>query len=388
MYPSTFNEIAGIFVYQQVKELQKQGCEVKVVSPVPWTPFPIKYFSKKWKRYSDIPLKDNWEGIEVFYPRYVDFPKALFFASSGKRMYRGVKKIVGEIYKDFKFDIIHSHVALPDGYAGMKLAQEYQKPLIITVHGQDIQQTIFKNERCKKKIEEVINYSKKTIAVSNKLKEISKKRLEVSSDKIQVISNGINIDGIYSKSDIVTSKLENKKIILSVSNLIKIKGIDYNLKAIAKLKSKYPEIIYLIIGDGLERKNLENLAKNLNITNNVKFLGQLSHDKAIGYMSICDIFLLPSWNEAFGVVYIEAMAYGKPVIACKGEGIDGIVRHEETGLLVKSKSIDSVVDAIDFLLFNPKKAKEIGERAKKIVLENYTWQKGVAKIIEIYKDII
>jgi len=175
MYPSTFNEVNGIFVHQQVKEFKKQGCKVKVVSPIPWTPFPIKYLSKKWKKYSEIPQKMIWEGIEVYYPRYLEFPKALFFASSGKRMYKGFKKTIKEIYRDFRFDIIHAHVALPDGYAGMLIAQNYKKPLVVTIHGQDFQQTIYRGKKCKKNIEEVINYSKKTIVVSNKLKKIGER---------------------------------------------------------------------------------------------------------------------------------------------------------------------------------------------------------------------
>ena len=61
MYPSSFNEVAGIFVHQQVKELVKQGCEVRVIFPVPWTPFPVKHLSAKWRAYAEIPKKAQWE---------------------------------------------------------------------------------------------------------------------------------------------------------------------------------------------------------------------------------------------------------------------------------------------------------------------------------------
>lgn len=388
MYPSVFNEVNGIFVHQQIKELQRQNCEVKVISPIPWTPFPIKYLSKKWRKYSEVPPKAVKEGIEVFYPRYLEFPKNIFFASSGRRMYKGIEKTVTEIDKDFAFDIIHSHVVLPDGYCGMSIAKEYKKPLIVTVHGQDFQNTIFLNKRCQENIKKVIDFSNRTVAVSNKLKKIGEKKLKINPDKMRVIPNGINADDIFEGESELCKRYKGKKIILSVSHLLKTKGLSLNLRAIDKLKEKYPDIFYLIIGEGEERKNLQKLTKDLNLEKRIDLLGQLPHKKVMEYISICTLFSLPSWNEAFGVVYIEAMAHAKPTIACQGEGIDGIIRDKETGLLVKPEDVNSLVEAIDFLFSNPERAEEIGERAKKMVLENYTWEKAVQKIIRIYQEIL
>ncbi|MHA1343897.1 MAG: glycosyltransferase, partial [Promethearchaeota archaeon] len=193
MYPSSFNEISGIFVHEQVKALVSKGIKVQVISPVPWTPFPINYLSSKWKRYSEVTKREIREGINVWYPRYLTFPRAWFFGSSGQRMYLGIKDVVSKIYKEFQFDLIHAHVALPDGYAGMKIAQKYKKTLIVNIHGQDFQQTIFKGKKCKRNIEKVINYSTKTIVVSKKLKKKKKKYLEVNKDKIIVVPNGIGM---------------------------------------------------------------------------------------------------------------------------------------------------------------------------------------------------
>ena len=388
MYPSTFNEIGGIFVHEQVKALVAKGIEVQVVSPVPWTPFPINYLSSKWKKYSTIPERTVYEGISIWYPRYVTFPRAWFFASSGQRMYLGIKDVVAKIYKEFQFDLIHAHVALSDGYAGMKIAQKYKKPLIVNIHGQDFQQTIFKNNKCKKNIEKIINFSEKTIVVSRKLKRIGKKYLEINKDKIIVVPNGINREDIYTEKNKNIQDYKDKKVILSVSHLIKTKGIDLNIKAIAKLKSKYSNIIYLIIGKGDEKKKLKELVNKLNLQNMVKFIGEVSHHKVMEYMAVCDIFSLPSWNEGFGIVYLEAMAQGKPVIGCQGEGIEDFVENGKTGLLVKPKDVDSLVEALDFLLSHPIEAQEIGKRAGDLVLKNYTWGKNAERTIEVYREVL
>ena len=388
MYPSVFNEITGIFVHEQVKALINKGIEVQVVSPIPWTPFPINCLSSKWKKYSAVPGKTVYDGINIWYPRYVTFPRAWFFVSSGQRMYLGIKEVVKKIYQEFQFDLIHAHVALPDGYAGMKVAQKYKKPLIVTIHGQDLQQSIFKSKKCKKNIEKTINFSEKTIVVSKKLKKISENNLQLSSNKIKVVSNGINMRDVYTEKNKNIQEYNGKKIIFSVSHLIKTKGIDLNIKAIAKLKQKYPGIIYLITGKGKEKKKLEKLIKELSLQNMVIFIGEVSHYKVMEYMASCEIFSLPSWNEGFGVVYLEAMAQGKPVIGCRGEGIEDFVEHGKTGMLVESKDVDSLVQTIDYLLSNPDEAQAIGERARKLVLENYTWEKSAEKTIEIYNQAL
>ena len=105
-------------------------------------------------------------------------------------------------------------------------------------------------------------------------------------------------------------------------------------------------------------------------------------------MAACDIFTLPSWSEGFGVVYLEAMATGRPVIGCEGEGIEDLVEQGKTGLLVKPKCVDSLVEALDFLLSYPEEARAMGERARKLVIENYTWGTNASKMIEVYRGIL
>jgi len=387
MYPSTFNEIGGMFVHQQVKELQRQGCEVKVISPVPCAPFPTKHLSKRWKRYSDIPLKMIWEGIEVHYPRYLAFPKALFFASSGKRMYFGIRKLVDELEKDFKFDVIHAHVALPDGFAAMMVNRRYNRPLVTTIHGQDLYLTICKSLKCKKAVAELFGKADKIVTVSTNLKEIAKTEIGFP-EKIAVISNGVDPEELVARENPLTTSYADYKVILSVSYLIRRKGLDINVKAVSKLVKKYQNLKYVVIGAGPEMSSLRRLTHDLNLDRQVEFIGQLSHDKVMEYLDIADVFSLPSWNEAFGVVYIEAMMHGKPIIACHGEGIEDVIENNITGLLVKPKDVESLIEAIDSLLENPQKAQEIGERAKRLVLENYTWEKNAQSNIKIYEELL
>ena len=389
MYPSIANELNGLFIHHQVSELVKQGCNIRVISAIPWVPFPLIFLSKKWLKYSKVPKRSFLEGVEVYYPRYLAFPRSLFFKSSGFRMFLGIKNLIEKIYESFKFDLIHVHVSLPDGYAGMRIAAKYKKPLILNIHGQDFQRIIFKNRRCREKVRQVTHFSRKTICVSSKLKNIGEQLLKIDKNKLIVINNGIDLNIItrcYDRK--IYDEYKDKRLLLSISNLINIKGIDYNIRAMARLLKKHHNLIYFIIGDGKERYSLEKLAKDLNINSNVKFLGYLGYRKTMEYISICDVFSLPSWEEGFGVVYLEAMAHGKPVIACKDQGISDIIKDGENGLLIKPKNVEMLVEAIDFLISNPKKAQKIGDRGRKMVLNNYTWEKNVQKTIKIYNEVL
>lgn len=385
LYPVNYDLFKGIAIHKQIKTIKSKGIEILVISPQPWVPFPVKYISKKWNHYSKVNKIDIFENIKVFYPRYLAFPKRLFLASSGICMYYGIKKIVKKLYKVYPFDLIHAHMAFPDGYAGMLISMEYNKPLIVTIRGTDIDYNAKNNIRCFKSMIRVFNKASQIISPSIQLSN----KLKYNFNIIPInINNGIDPKEIYCGKSKLYQKYRNCRILLSVSRLLKSKGIDYNLYAIKKLITKYKRIIYLIVGDGSQCKYLKNLIRDLDLVKNVEFIGHLSHEKVMEYMSICEIFSMPSWQETFGLVYAEAMAHGKPIVGCEGQGIDGIVKNGETGILAKPKDVDSLVEALNYLLSNPNKAKSMGERARKLVLENYTWEKNAEKTINIYKEAI
>ncbi len=388
MYPSTFNNVSGIFVHHQVKELIKIGCEVKVVSPVPWEIFPMKLLSSKWKAYSEIPKSKIIDGIEVYYPRYICFPKGYLFEYSGYFMYLGIKKIINKIHEQFKFDIIQAHVALPDGYAAMILNNKYKKPLVVTIHGQDLYLTVYRNKKAREFLTQVFLIANRIITVSSNLKNRAIDAFPFcNSNKISVINNGMPAEVITS-NEYQSGDGCKTKTIISVSTLIPRKSIDLNLKAISILIKKFSDLKYVIIGDGIEMAKLKKLTIDLELNDYVEFLGQLDHNEAMKEIAKADIFSLPSWNEGFGVVYLEAMAFGKPVIACAGEGIADVIEHGKNGFLVKPKDVEDLVKTIDYLFSNPEECRKIGKSAKQTVIENYTWRKNAEKTLTIYEEVI
>lgn len=384
MFPTPFDPF-DISVFMQVKELANLGHEVKVICPLPWTPFPLRWLRKKWRNFSSVPQKIEWDGIETYYPRYLAFPKGLFFASSGVRAYLGLKKIVSAIYRDFPFDLVHAHMALPDGYAGMLICRDYAKPLVVTFQGTDLDVTIKRNDRCLKAVQEVFQFAARVISPSPRLTRDFRRLF--GTEPI-TIGYGVDPKEIQEADNNVRMYFRDRRIILSVSRLLKTKGIDFNLFALKRLLKRYPDLLYIIVGDGPERRYLEHLVADLKIEAYVQFTGMLPHREAMKYMALCEIFSLPSWQETFGLVYVEAMAHGKPIVGCQGQGVDGIVVHGQTGMLVKPRDVDTLVEALDFLLAHPEEARIMGERARDLVLENYTWGKIAKKIETVYEEII
>ncbi len=168
-------------------------------------------------------------------------------------------------------------------------------------------------------------------------------------------------------------------------------GIDYNLRAVAKLVEKYPDLRYIVVGDGVERKNLKHLAADLKIEGRVIFKGQLPpHDQVLELMGEADIFSLPSWNEAFGVVYLEAMAAGTPIVACRGAGIEDVIEDRKTGMLVEPpRDLADLTRAIDYLLtFPPREAQSMGALGRELVFDGLTWEHNARKTITVYKEVL
>ncbi|SHN79575.1 glycosyltransferase family 4 protein [Desulfitobacterium chlororespirans] len=385
MYPSTQNPTYGIFVHEQVKALVAGGCEVKVISPVPYAPWPLPVLKKKWQAYASMPAKDRVDGIEVFYPRYPEFPRSYLLEHSGALMYLGLRNLVKTIGKEFPFDLIHAHVALPDGHAAYGLKKEFPVPGVVTIHGQDFQSTLHKGPSCRKRLQEVLLGTDSVITVSTKLKNLVKD--EPYYPKIQVINNGIHLAEI-DRAEVSRSRARDQITILSVSNLKKTKGIDLNLRALASLVKTYPNLTYRIVGDGEERKNLEALAESLDLGNHVFFLGKLPHREALQEMAQADIFCLPSWQEGFGVVYIEAMSLGIPVIGVKGEGIEDVIDPGINGLLVRPHEVEDLAEALESLLKSPDYARRLAEAGKATVLAGFTWEHNAARTIELYRSLL
>ena len=209
-----------------------------------------------------------------------------------------------------------------------------------------------------------------------------------------VIPNGVDYERFAKKTDISHLKAEfaTGKIILSVGALKPRKGYDVMLKAFRMVKDEIANVKYLIIGDGSWQQDLCRLAKQLKIEEDVYFLGTKSGDELIQYYHLCDIYAHTPVNindefEGFGIVYLEAGACGKPVVASDSGGVPDAVLDGVTGLVVPEKDVEATAKALKKVLTDEKLARELGNNGRKRAKE-LSWDNIAKKFVHLYEESV
>jgi len=390
MYPNSVSPLGGIFVRQQAQALVRLGVDVNVVAPVPWVPG-FMAGQGKWGGYPSVPLQEQPDGFPVYHPRVLEFPRSLFFEYYPETYVRGIERIFTEITSQ-GVDIIHAHVAHPDGAAALKFGRKFKIPVVVTIHGQDFAYTLNRSRTCARSVRTTLRDASGVILVSRKLK--TQYGLESWADQLEkyrVIYNGVDLNDVEQQEQGSHLEREPRKPgrrLLTVGFLRPDKGHAVVLEALPALIREFPDLEYRIVGDGSERTKLEALSNELGLDDHVVFLGSLPHLGAMKEMAQCEVFILPSWNEAFGVVYLEAMAHGKPIIGTLGEGISEILSQEEVGKAVPPKDVLAITERIRELLANPELGKAMGMRGKDLVTRQFTWEYNAQETLKVYEEII
>ncbi|AXG06301.1 glycosyltransferase family 4 protein [Haloplanus rubicundus] len=378
MFPSPQDPIDGIFVLQQAKALSERGHDVEVISPIPYVP---KTISKVLGQppSTEVPNSDTYDDIAVHYPRYWSLPRPEtlpFVAYSLRRTLKHHQHLFEQA------DIINAHVALPDGFGSVPLARLLEVPLVTTIHGVDLQHTIHKSIILKRQVRTVFEASDRIILNSEKLQRIYAENFE-GTEKIRVIFNGLATESALSAEPI--EEFTELFRMISVGNLIAEKGHRYVLESIADLSFDFE---YVIVGDGPLRTSLEDYAVSLGIRDRVTFVGEVENEAVFSYLKSSDLFILPSYEEAFGIAYLEAMACGLPVIACEGEGPADYITHRKTGFLVPPKDSDVLVDVIRELQNNVELRRDVGFRGQQVALNRFSWERNAKSVEQVFNELI
>lgn len=337
-YPSKSSEIGGIFVQDQAQVLSGQY-DVFVLVP--------KFLGlRDVMKGKSLPRSrvEKCDGIRVCRHEILFSTRLPFRLQAGLYL-RLARQGFGKILTLWgEPEIIHAHVAWPAGWQALMLGRKLSIPVVMTEHAGPFSH-LLKSEYQKRLIRETLTRVDRVIAVSPALAE--QIRSFVSTVDVDIVGNVILTDFFTPPEDSPEQDHHPVRRFLTVASLEESKGIQYLLQAIYLLiQGGVTSFEVYIGGDGSARSRLEEMAKTLGISDKCHFLGFLTRSMVRHWLRQCDVFVLPSLGETFGMVLGEAMACGKPVISTRCGGPDLLI-VAETGFLVDVASAPALADAMD-----------------------------------------
>ena len=279
--------------------------------------------------------------------------------------------------------IIHSHFiecVIADTWKSLELCIDYildkNIPIMCLAHGNEL---LYANKNKEKKVSIILKKTTAIVSNSDYTANLVKKIIG-SSNKIKVVYPGAN-DLKTIKPD-TSFKIEGYPILLTLSRLEKRKGHIDILKAVKKLKEKFPNIKYIIAGKGKEYSVLKNFVEDFKITSNVSFIGNVNEGQKKHLFQNVTLMVMPTIDErknksieGFGISYMEAAFYGIPSIASKVGGTPEAVLHQKTGIIIENNEL--LFSTLNELLSDNKKIKELGKNAKQRAEKSFLWDKIV-----------
>lgn len=298
----------------------------------------------------------------------------------GKILYFKSLRLIKKKIAEFKPDILHAHYASSYGLLG---ALTHFHPYIISVWGSDV----YSYPKAGWIYRKLLSYSFKKADVILSTSECMARETQLYTPK-QILLTPFGVDTEVFKS--IGRNDAPPLVIGTVKTLSKNYGIDLLIKAFAIICQNNPdkELQLQIAGDGPDKQLLEDLCCELNIREKVHFLGFIhNHELPQTYQGF-DIFVALSHKESFGVVAIEAMACGCPVVVSDAEGFCEVVVDQETGIIVGRNNPEMAAGAIQQLIDKPERRKAMGEAGCEHVKRHYEWNDNVQTMLAIYQKII
>jgi glycosyltransferase involved in cell wall biosynthesis len=370
-YPTASDDANGCFVAEPLRQLEDFGVASSVVAVQPL------HRAKE---------ESNAIAPIATWVRYPSIPSGIGLASAGAFLYASLISQIRKLHRSQPIDLIHAHAALPCGHAAVLLSRELRIPYVVSVHGLDAffdnQVRGFAGAWCKRVAQFVYRSASRVICISDKVSR------QVGDSAAVAANTRVIYNSVDTKTFCPASSDSLPHTILSVGNLIPIKGHELLLRALGCVLPRYPYISCEIIGDGSEHQRLARLARECNLADKVRFLGRQSRKQVADAMHRCVLFALPSRYEALGCVYLEAMSTEKPVIGCRGQGIDEIIRHGSNGWLVEPDNLQELISALSTLLENLHLRRQIGEAARRTVIQGLTSAHQAIQLAALYRECV
>jgi teichuronic acid biosynthesis glycosyltransferase TuaC len=385
-FPNTAKPQRSVFVKNLVQAMMPH-CAADVVSPVPYAPpFVMR---AEWAVQRAIPLHDTMDGIEVEHPRFIVVPKLNWF--TGFSYFLGIVRTLRSYIKKHGRVILHAHCGYPDAVGVALAAKLLRVPYVVTAHGSDInvyaEQPVLRFQ-----IRWALRNAVGIVAVSgllrNKITDLLGRDKE-GGKLVCIPCAAFNPDVFFPRPRLdARTALQvdaNARVVVFVGLLVPIKGLKFLLDAWIELnkRGKLGESDRLVLlGDGPERKMLEQRMQQAQIVDKVRFVGTVTQAEVGKWMSAASLLCLPSLNEGTPNVVVEALASGVPVVASRVGGIPDLVRDGENGMLVPPTDVHALANALDAVLNQDWNAQTVAQS-----VAHLTWRSIAERNCEFLQTI-
>jgi N-acetyl-alpha-D-glucosaminyl L-malate synthase BshA len=358
---------SGVVASELAIGLAKKGHEIHIVSYAP--PFRLRSFHQ------------NIFIHEVGVPSYPLFkypPYGLGLAT----------KLV-ELVEEYNLELIHAHYAVPhaaSAYLAKQILNSQRIKTITTLHGTDIT-LVGADQSFHRVIKFTIEKSDGVTAVSHYLKQRTIEEFGIQRE-IRVIYNFVDTTRSAQNYNICTREPYapmGEKILMHISNFRPVKRVGDVVRIFARVQEQIPSKL-ILIGDGPERPFIQQLVKELKLTDDVYFLGEQDHTEPL--FLCADLFLLPSEQESFGLAALEAMACGVPVIGAKTGGLPEVITHGETGYLFPVGEITNMAEKAVALLSDPENHELFKIQARKRATQFFNANQIIQQYEAFYEEIL
>ena len=354
-FPENPESARDLYLWHSIEALSALNVDVYVLLTTAWRPWTKSFVNVHFP-------------VSIKNCRYFSLPRHYGRYFSNLNYTMRVSLAIRQLVKKYQINIIHAHGEIC-GLAAVAFAKKWPTPVVLTLHGIDTCKRLQKKS-IKKQFSVMLNQVNKIIFVGESLQKYFQSLLN-HNDHCCVVYNGVQFPVIptnaFASHDINIVRL------ISVSNLHEGKGIDFTLQALAALHARgVKNWMYTIVGSGDQRKYLEKIAEKFNIQDKVHFTGICSHAEVYAHLRQSHVFCLPSYREAFGIAYLEAMAHGLLTIAVRDQGPQAFIEHGKTGFLVPARDRSNKKHAF----------------IEKYVLSNFSWEKHAERLKKVYAETI
>jgi glycosyltransferase involved in cell wall biosynthesis len=273
--------------------------------------------------------------------------------------------------KTQRYDLVHSHWLLPQGFVSTLASHLTGTPHITTIHGSDV---LALNGPVIDRFKRFTIEKADAVTANSSATREAARMLAPAAQTIRTISMGVSEPGPGDPAKVAFLREQYRRaqgpLLVFAGRVVFEKGIEELIKAIGILSETLPDVSALIVGDGPDRQAAEHDVKRLGLQDRVSFAGWVSSEHLSDYFAAADMIVGPSLFEAQGLVFAEAMLANRPVIAADVGGVSDTVRHEETGLLIPAKSPDGIAAAVARLHRDPELAARLASAGRTYVRTN------------------